>query len=44
VPLDPTEHLNIVNALPLSPADKEKILWRNADAFFDLQVADQAVS
>ena len=43
VPLDPTEHINIVNALPLSPTDKEKILWRNADVFFDLRVADQAV-
>ena len=43
VPLDPTEHINIVNALPLSPTDKEKILWRNADVFFDLHVADQAV-
>jgi len=39
VPLDPKEHIDIVNALALSPADKEKILWRNADAFFDLQVA-----
>jgi len=39
VPLDPKEHFDIVETLPLSDADKEKILWRNAAAFFDLQVA-----
>jgi predicted TIM-barrel fold metal-dependent hydrolase len=39
VPLDPREHIDIVNALPLPQADKEKILWRNAAAFFDLRVA-----
>lgn len=36
VPLDPMEHIDIVNGLPISAADKEKILWRNAAAFFDL--------
>jgi predicted TIM-barrel fold metal-dependent hydrolase len=38
VPLDPKEHVDIVNALPLSANDKEKILWRNAAAFFNLDV------
>jgi predicted TIM-barrel fold metal-dependent hydrolase len=39
VPLDPTEHVDIVNTLPISPAAKEKIFWRNATAFFNLEVA-----
>ena len=39
VPLDPKEHVDIVNGLAISPADKEKILWRNAAAFFNLDVA-----
>jgi predicted TIM-barrel fold metal-dependent hydrolase len=39
VPLDPKEHVDIVNALGIAPADKEKILWRNAAAFFNLEVA-----
>jgi predicted TIM-barrel fold metal-dependent hydrolase len=39
VPLDPKEHVDIVKALPLSDADKEKIFWRNAAAFFNLRVA-----
>ena len=39
VPLDPKEHVDIVNTLGISPADKEKILWRNAAAFFNLEVA-----
>jgi predicted TIM-barrel fold metal-dependent hydrolase len=38
VPIDPKEHIDIVNALAISPADKEKILWRNAAAFFNLAV------
>ncbi len=39
VPLDPREHVDIVNTLGIAPADKEKILWRNAAAFFNLEVA-----
>ena len=39
VPIDPKEHVDIVNALAISPADKEKILWRNAARFFNLEVA-----
>ncbi len=39
VPIDPREHVDIVEGLAISPADKEKILWRNAAAFFDLDVA-----
>jgi predicted TIM-barrel fold metal-dependent hydrolase len=39
VPIDPKEHVDIVNALPIAPADKEKIFWRNADAFFHLGLA-----
>jgi predicted TIM-barrel fold metal-dependent hydrolase len=36
VPIDPQEHVDIVTALAISDADKEKILWRNADSFFGL--------
>jgi len=39
VPLDPKEHVDIVKALAISQADKEKILWRNAARFFNLEVA-----
>jgi predicted TIM-barrel fold metal-dependent hydrolase len=39
VPLDPSEHIDIVNSLAISAADKENILWRNAATFFDLTVA-----
>ena len=39
VPIDPKEHVDIVDALAISPADKEKILWRNAAKFFNLDVA-----
>ncbi len=39
VPIDPEEHIDIVLKLPISAADKEKILWRNADAFFGLGLA-----
>jgi aminocarboxymuconate-semialdehyde decarboxylase len=38
VPIDPREHVEIVTALAIPPADKEKILWRNAAAFFALDV------
>lgn len=36
VPIDPQEHIDIVRELDLSDDDKEKILWKNANAFFDL--------
>jgi predicted TIM-barrel fold metal-dependent hydrolase len=36
VPIDPRDHVEIVTALALPQADKEKILWRNAVRFFDL--------
>jgi aminocarboxymuconate-semialdehyde decarboxylase len=38
VPIDPKEHIDIVNALPISAADKEKILWRNAARFYNLDI------
>jgi predicted TIM-barrel fold metal-dependent hydrolase len=39
VPIDPKEHIDIVHKLAISAVDKEKILWRNAAAFFNLDVA-----
>jgi aminocarboxymuconate-semialdehyde decarboxylase len=36
VPIDPKEHVDIVEALAVSDADKEAILWRNAARFFNL--------
>jgi predicted TIM-barrel fold metal-dependent hydrolase len=39
VPLDPKEHIDIVNDLAIAAADKEKIFWRNAAAFFNLDAA-----
>jgi aminocarboxymuconate-semialdehyde decarboxylase len=36
VPIDPKEHIDIVNELAVAEADKEKILWRNAARFFNL--------
>ena len=39
VPIDPKVHIDIVNGLAISSADKEKILWRNAGRFFDLPFA-----
>jgi predicted TIM-barrel fold metal-dependent hydrolase len=38
VPIDPHEHVEIVTALAISDADKEKILWRNAARFFALDM------
>jgi len=32
----PGEHIDIVNGLVISAADKEKILWCNAARFFGL--------
>ena len=40
VPIDPKEHVDIVNDLAIPQADKEKILWRNAARFFNLDVAN----
>jgi predicted TIM-barrel fold metal-dependent hydrolase len=39
VPIDPGEHVDIVNGLAISEADKQKILWRNAATFFNLEFA-----
>lgn len=39
VPIDPKEHVDIVEGLGLSAADKDKIYWRNAAAFFNLDIA-----
>jgi aminocarboxymuconate-semialdehyde decarboxylase len=39
VPIDPREHIDIVNGLGLSASDQEKILWRNAARFFNLDVS-----
>jgi predicted TIM-barrel fold metal-dependent hydrolase len=36
VPIDPKEHVDLVEALDLTPAEKEKVYWRNADEFFGL--------
>ncbi|HVA14703.1 MAG TPA: amidohydrolase family protein [Stellaceae bacterium] len=36
VPIDPKEHIDLVEELALTPAEKEKIYWKNANAFFDL--------
>jgi aminocarboxymuconate-semialdehyde decarboxylase len=38
VPIDPTEHIDIVNSLAISAVDKEKILWRNAARFYELDL------
>ena len=38
VPIDPREHIEIVNGLAPAEDDKEKILWRNAASFFNLDV------
>jgi len=40
VPIDPKEHVDIVQGLAISQSDKEKILWRNAAKFFNLDVAN----
>jgi len=39
VPIDPREHIDIVQGLGLSAAEQEKILWRSAAAFFGLDLA-----
>jgi predicted TIM-barrel fold metal-dependent hydrolase len=38
VPIDPKEHIDIVEELAISADDKEKILWRNAARFFNLDM------
>jgi predicted TIM-barrel fold metal-dependent hydrolase len=40
VPIDPNEHVDIVQGLAISQSDKEKILWRNAAKFFNLDVTN----
>jgi len=37
VPIDPREHVELVAGLAISPQDKERILWRNAARFFNLE-------
>ncbi len=39
VPLDPKEHVDIVKQMGLSPADEEKVFWKNADSYFKLGMA-----
>src|SRR5215469_6142586 len=36
VPIDPREHIDIVTGLAIKEDDKEKMLWRNAARFFNL--------
>jgi aminocarboxymuconate-semialdehyde decarboxylase len=38
VPIDPREHVGIVQGLAIPEADKEKILWQNAARFFGLEL------
>ncbi len=42
VPIDPREHIEIVQGLAIPAADKEKILWRNATRFFNLDGVSSA--
>ena len=39
VPIDPKEHIELVEALDITPAEKEMIYWKNANAFFNLGLA-----
>ena len=41
VPIRPIEHIKMVESLALSEDDKAKILWKNADRLYDLQLAGQ---
>ncbi len=36
VPIDPKEHVDIVNSLPVTADEKQDIFWRNADRVFGL--------
>jgi predicted TIM-barrel fold metal-dependent hydrolase len=36
VPIDPQAHVDIVNGLDIPEDDKQKIFWKNANAFFKL--------
>ena len=38
VPIDPREHIEIVTGLDATDDDKQRMLWRNAARFFDLDV------
>jgi hypothetical protein len=42
VPIDPKEHVDIVKSMGLSQEDEEKVFWKNADAFFNLGLAEAA--
>jgi len=39
VPINPKEHVDIVDGLAISAADKDNIFWRNAARFFKLDVS-----
>ncbi len=39
VPIDPKEHVDIVNSIGLSDEDNEKIFWKNADSLYGLNLA-----
>jgi len=39
VPIDPREHVEIVTDLAVADDDKQKMLWRNAVRFFNLDVS-----
>ena len=39
VPIDPSEHIALVEDLDLTPAEKELIYWKNANEFFNLGLA-----
>ncbi len=43
VPIDPREHVDLVNALPISDAQKQDIFWRNADRLFGLGLASEGL-
>jgi predicted TIM-barrel fold metal-dependent hydrolase len=36
VPIDPKEHIDLVEGLDITPAEKEMIYWKNANEFFNL--------
>ena len=39
VPIDPREHIEIVTGIAATDDDKQKMLWRNAARFFNLDLA-----
>jgi aminocarboxymuconate-semialdehyde decarboxylase len=40
VPIDPAEHVSLLDSLELTADQREKVLWRNADQFFGLGLAE----